>query len=115
MQKGLRLYARIQLDLGPEIPAYSSQQQMLSQYSSAVLAVLAGQRVAQASQAKFAAGQNHNKRFPQYQATQAETFLRKSAVKPSGQRATQASQANSTAAQAGLQNQNKRFFVIVRG
>jgi hypothetical protein len=44
---------KIQLDLGAEIPAYSSQQQMLSQYSSAVLAVLAGQRVAQASQAKL--------------------------------------------------------------
>jgi hypothetical protein len=51
MQKGLSLYAKIQLDLGAERSAYSSQQQMLSQCSSA--AVLAGQRVAQASQAKL--------------------------------------------------------------
>jgi hypothetical protein len=36
MQKELSLYARIQLDLGAKIPAYSSQQQMLTQYSSAV-------------------------------------------------------------------------------
>jgi hypothetical protein len=28
--------------------------------------------------------QNHNKRFPQYQATQAETLQGRSAVKPAG-------------------------------
>jgi hypothetical protein len=58
--------------------AYSSRQQMLSQCSST--AVLAGQRVAQASQARSSAGQaepqNHNKWFPQYQATQAENISR---------------------------------------
>jgi hypothetical protein len=42
------------------------------------VSVLAWQRVAQASQAKLGRGQarpqNHNKRFPQYQVTQAGTF-----------------------------------------
>jgi hypothetical protein len=107
MQKGLSLYAKIQLDLGAVISAYSSRQQMLSQCSSA--AGLAGQRVAQANQASCAAGKagppNHNKRFPQYQATQAET-----AVKPAGQ----TSQAKCASGQAGLQNQNKVFLVSVR-
>jgi hypothetical protein len=39
--------------------------------------------------------------------------LRKSAAKPTGQRAAQASQANSAVGQAGLQNKNKRFLVIL--
>jgi hypothetical protein len=86
---------------------------ILSQCSSA--AVLAGQRVVQASQACFAAGQagpqNHNKPFPQCQATQAETFQGRSAVKPAGQRVAQASQASCAAGPAGLQNQNKWFWL----
>jgi hypothetical protein len=85
----VRLYAKNQLDLGAEISAYSLQQQMLILSQCRSAAVLAGQRVAQASQASCAAGQaglqNYNKRFPQYQATQAETFQGRSAVKPAGQ------------------------------
>jgi hypothetical protein len=41
--------------------------------------------------------------------------FRQSDVKPTGQRATQASQANCAAGQAGLQNQNKRLLVSVSG
>jgi hypothetical protein len=62
---------------------------------------LAGQRVAKAKP------QNHNKRLPLHQATQAG----KSAAKPAGQKAARAS--NSAVGQAGLQNQNKRFWVPI--
>jgi hypothetical protein len=54
--------------------------------------------VAQASQAELCRGQarpqNHNKRFPQYQATQAGTFEKISSQLQAGQEAAQASQAN---------------------
>jgi hypothetical protein len=54
--------------------------------------------------------QNHNRRFPQYQATQAGTFEKISCQLQAGQEAAQASQANGAIGLAGLQNQNKRVF-----
>jgi hypothetical protein len=81
-----------------------------------IAAGLARQRIAQASQAKLcrvqARPQNHNKWFPQYQATQAGTFEKISSQLQAGQKAAQASQANGAVGLAGLQNQNKRFLVI---
>jgi hypothetical protein len=74
------------------------------------VSVLAGQRVGQASQAKLCRGQarprNHNKRFPQYQATQAETF-----------ELTAASWAGGGSGKpgpwlAGVQNHSKRFLIV---
>jgi hypothetical protein len=54
--------------------------------------------VAQASQAELCRGQarpqNYNKRFPQYQATQAGTFEKISCQLQAGQEAAQVSQAN---------------------
>jgi hypothetical protein len=100
-----------------------------------IAAGLARQRIAQASQAKQCRGQarpkNHNKRFPQYQATQAGTFEKISCQLQAGQKAAQAgtfekiscqlqagqkaaqaSQANGAVGLAGLQNQDKQFLVI---
>jgi hypothetical protein len=58
--------------------------------------------------------QNHNNGFRSTRLLRQE-HLRKSAAncKPTGQRAAQASQANGALGLAGLQNQNKRFLVIL--
>jgi hypothetical protein len=73
--------------------------------------VLVGHRVAQACQAKLCRGQarpqNHNERFPQYQATQAGTF-----EKIRCQLQTSWAECGSVGL-AELQNQNKRFWVYV--
>jgi hypothetical protein len=72
---------------------------------------LVRQRVAQASQAKLCRGQarpqNHNKRFPQYQATQAGTF-----EKIRCQLQTSWAEGGSVGL-ADLQNQNKQFWVYI--